>query len=136
MSESRSHIKLVAVAFNYIKSIVPENTVSLIQADSADLPRPSKVVGGFIPDVFFWDRDLLIIGEAKTINDFERNHSKDQYQAYIVECLSFHGKAILVISVPWQLVSTAKNYFCRLKSRMLCNIEIVILNEIGRSYVI
>ena len=130
MSESRSHINLVQVAYEYIKNIVPEDKRILIEIDSADSDKPREVDGRFIPDVQFWDDSLYIIGEAKTINDFEREHSREQYAAYIKECGNFNGKSMLVVAVPWQLVITAKNYFRRIKCTNE-NFRVVILNELG-----
>lgn len=131
MSESRSHIELVNVAYEYIKMLVPADKWALIQVDSADTFRPTSVNGRFIPDVQYWEEGLFVIGEAKTLNDFDRDHSKQQFSAYIEECMNFHGKAILVVSVPWQLVMTARNYFRREKNKRGASFDIVILNELG-----
>lgn len=134
MSESRNHVELVAVAVKYIKTIVAPDLHAIIQYDSADSLRPTKVIGNFIPDVYYWHADQLIIGEAKTINDFDRPHSRDQYDAYIKECKNFFGHSILVVSVPWQMVATAKNYFRRLKKEHAADMKIVIINELGRHF--
>jgi hypothetical protein len=134
MSESRNHVELVAIAVKYIKTIVAPDLHAIIQYDSADSSRPTRVIGNFIPDVYFWHNDQLIIGEAKTINDFDRPHSLDQYEAYIKECKSFYGHSTLVISVPWQVVATAKNYFRRLKKEFATDIPIIIINELGRHF--
>lgn len=134
MGESRSHIELVNIAFEYIKTLVPQEQWALIEVDSADSNRPTIVTGRFIPDVQFWNNDVYIIGEAKTINDFEREHSRNQYEAYISECGQFHGQATLVVAVPWQLVMTAKNYFRRRKKDLNYVFDVVILNELGGVY--
>lgn len=134
MSESRDHIGLVAVAVEYVKTMVEPDLHAVIQYDSADSPRPTKVVGNYVPDVYFWHADRLIIGEAKTIGDFDRPHSREQYNAYIEECKSFSGRAVLVICVPWQLVATAKNYFRRLKKSFDTDIPIIIINQLGRHF--
>ena len=134
MSESRDHIELVLGAVNYIKTIVAPDLHAMIQYDSADSARPTKVIGNYIPDVYFWHTNQLIIGEAKTINDFDRPHSRDQYVAYIKECGNFFGQATLVISVPWQLVATAKNYFRRLKKDCGTSLSIIIINELGKHF--
>ena len=131
MSESRAHIELVAIAVDYVKTLVSPELHAIIQYDSADSTRPTKVIGNYIPDVYFWNREQLIIGEAKTINDFDRPHSCAQYDAYIKECKTFFGKSTLVISVPWQIVVTAKNYFRRMKRDLEADVSIVIINELG-----
>lgn len=134
MSESRNHVELVAIAVQYIKTIVEPDLHAIIQYDSPDSARPTKVIGNYIPDVYYWHNDQLIIGEAKTINDFDRTHSRDQYDAYIKECKNFFGKSTLVVSVPWQIVATAKNYFRRLKKVFDADIQIIIINELGRHF--
>ena len=130
--ESQIHIDLVNVVTNYAKEIVPKEECSLICLDSAGKISPMRLFGNYVPDVFFSNGSLLIIGEAKTLDDFERGHSKEQYKSYIAECNAFSGRAILIISVPWQLMITAKNYFNRIKKCEQLSFEIVILNEIGK----
>lgn len=132
MSESREHAELVKIAVEYVKTLVPCEMRSLIQCDSADTFRPTMIEGKFIPDVYFWNKDLLILGEAKTITDFDRKHSQDQFKSYLEECEKFWGKSILVISLPWQLMLTAKNYFRRLKMEQHFKTPVIILNELGR----
>lgn len=136
MSESRSHIDLVSIAYEYIKTLVPLDKHVLIEIDSSDTRRPTNISGRYIPDVQFWDDDIYIIGEAKTINDFDREHSRKQFEAYISECSSFYGNSYLVISVPWQLVITAKNYFIRQKTAKNFKFQIIILNELGDKIII
>lgn len=130
MSESRSHIELVQVAKNYIIDSIPEEYSIFVQMHSADTQRP-QVLESFIPDVFVEIPDLLMIGEAKTINDFDREHSKAQFDVYLNKCDSFHGESCLVISVPWQIVPSAKNYFRRIKKRREYTMDIAIINELG-----
>ena len=130
MAESQNHMDLVKNVQKYVESIVPDDMHGLIQCDSPTAYRPPKVIGGFIPDVFFWYNDLLIIGEAKTLNDFDNRHCKAQLEAYYKECAKFYGEAILVISVPWQLVFSVKNYFKNLKRLYPSNFSIVVINEL------
>lgn len=136
MSESRNHIDLVQIAVKYIKSIIDPTYYSIIQYDSPDTKRPYKVIGNFIPDVYFWNSDQLIIGEAKTINDFDCPHSKAQFEAYIKECENFYGNSIIIISVPWQIVPKAKNYFRKLKIDKNIKTQVIIINEIGGCFTI
>lgn len=134
MSESKEHANLVKVAVNYARTVVPEGMKELVQYDSLETKRPPMIAGNYIPDVYFWNRNLLIIGEAKTFDDFERKHSQAQFVAYLQECKSFYGEAMLIVAIPWQLVAGAKNYFRRLKLKMNFTTPIIILNELGRRY--
>jgi hypothetical protein len=134
MSESRKHVELVKIAVDYIIDVVSPELRPQVQYDSADTKRPPMIKGNYIPDVYFWNKDLLILGEAKTIDDFERPHSKNQFESYLEECEAFFGHAILVVSIPWQLVPTAKNYFRKLKHEKGWGTPVVIVNEIGRRF--
>lgn len=134
MSESQAHIELVRVALKFIRSKVDPDLHSVIQFDAANSLRPAKVIGNFIPDVLFWHGNQLIIGEAKTVNDFSMPHSYKQYDAYMRECQNFYGQAMLVISVPWEMLATAKNYFRRLKKLYCVNFSIFVIDEFGRPF--
>lgn len=131
MSESRYHIELVKIVYEYVKTIVPYDKQALIEVDSVDSLRPTSVDGKFIPDVQYWSEDIYIIGEAKTIKDFDREHSKLQYSAYFEETQKFCGKSIIVIAVPWQLILSAKNLFRRLKRQKGYSATVVVLDEMG-----
>lgn len=134
--ESQSHVQLVNIAIEYIKNILPEEYYIFICTDTMGHNDRVKVIGNYIPDVYYCYNNQLIIGEAKTINDFDRKHSKKQFIAYMNEFLTFQGETTLVVSVPWQLVLTAKNYFLRLRREMQVDVNVVILNEIGRCFLI
>lgn len=136
MSESRSHVDLVKTVYEYVKTIVPFEKQALIEVDSADSFRPTSVNGKYIPDVQYWGDDMYIIGEAKTINDFDREHSRLQYIAYMEETQKFCGKSIIVIAVPWQLVFSAKNHFRRLKRQNGYRADIIVLDEMGGQHLL
>ena len=132
--ESQAHIDLVKRTYAYIEKLVPEDKKCLIQTDSDGDNSSIRVIGGYIPDVYYNFNGKLFIGEAKTMNDFEREHSKKQFKAYIDECKSFEGEAQIVVSVPWQLVATAKNYFIRENRINGQNVSIVVVDETGRAF--
>lgn len=134
--ESKAHIDLVNRAMAYVKRIISETDHIMIQSDSSGSSSEVRVLGNYIPDVFYCGNDFMIIGEAKTLDDFERKHSKDQFEAYIEECQVFSGKAYLVVAVPWQLMLTAKNYFKREKQKKKLDFQIVIINELGKEMIV
>ena len=134
--ESEAHIRLVNRIMEYAKRIIPETEQLLLQSDSAGNNSEIRVLGNFVPDVYFCNNDMLIIGEAKTLDDFERKHSRAQFEAYLSECLLFEGNSCLIIAVPWQLMITAKNYFKRVKDQKKLDIQIIIINEMGKEIVV
>lgn len=131
MAESQVHMNLVQLMLGYVEEIVPCDLKSIIQCDSPTTSRPTKVIGGYIPDLYFWNNDRLIIGEAKTLNDFDSKHSKAQIESYYLECKRFYGEARLVMCVPWQLVPSVKNHMRILRNKYGGNFCITILNELG-----
>lgn len=130
MNESDKHIKLVQTIIKYLKNNISTELHPLIKADCLGYNRPTNELKDFIPDVYFWHQNQLIIGEAKTANDLTKSHSKEQYVGYIKNCENFWGASMIIICVPWQSVPEAKNYFVDLKKELKSNIKIVIINEL------
>ena len=126
MPESNQHMTLVQALRSYIAH-------TLLKGDSGyilvDLPesdvrsRPPKI-GAHVPDVFvrIGEKDLLIIGEAKTPKDFERTHTTSQLAAFLRECSNYRNSH-LVLAVPWDMVIFARSVLGDLKKR--CNAESV-----------
>lgn len=133
MSESRKHMDLVDQIYAWIKEALPGQYKMFVEKDSPETTQ-SNMVYGYKPDVYYEFDSQLYIGEAKTINDFERFHSKQQYEAYLKKCVQFEGKACLVIGIPWQLQSTAKNYFRRYKLINHIDVPILIITDMNRVY--
>lgn len=134
--ESKAHIDLVRRIIAYVKSLIPESNFDMIQSDSNGSNCDVRVLGDFIPDVYYRDSKQFIIGEAKTLNDFDRVHSREQFAAYLSEFQLFEGESKLVIAVPWQLTVTAKNYFKRIKKNNDLKVTVIIVNETGKELII
>lgn len=134
--ESQVHIDLVNKIYEYACEYIAEDNRCLIETDSSGNNSTIHVINNYVPDLFYSFENTLIIGEAKTELDFERKHSKEQFDAYIKECNLFGGNAMLVIGIPWQLCSTAKNYFRRKKNIGEITFSVTIIDELGRSFTI
>lgn len=134
--ESQMHINLVKIARDYIQYIKPDIKPEFIITDSSGTNSSARIGGNFIPDIYYNYQDVLIIGEAKTTADFERSHSLKQYDAYIRECEIYPGESILVLAIPWELMPTAKNMFRRRKEKEKLALKIIIINDIGRSFIL
>lgn len=134
--ESKAHIDLVNRIIEYVKKNIPEENYDLIQSDSNGSNSDASVIGDFIPDVYYRDSEQLIIGEAKTLNDFDKLHSRAQFTAYMKESMLFDGATQLVVAIPWQLSLTAKNYFKRIKMNNDIEITVVIINEMGKEMIV
>jgi hypothetical protein len=67
------------------------------------------MIEGFRPDLYATCGVIqaVIIGEAKTANDLETAHSREQYRAY-ARHLAASARPTFILAVPWQLRVRAK----------------------------
>ena len=132
MSESFQHQQLVQLLKNEFVQLIPLGCQGLIQQDSSgSLVLPPKTIESYRPDIYYCFEGLLIIGEAKTANDVERQHSRAQYESYLRECASFHGRAFLLLAVPWMERATAHNILRNLRKKIPGNYTTKIIEWIG-----
>lgn len=115
--ESPSHRRLVELAIQLTKRIIPSDLHCLLEAEREGYNRPSKVTGGAVPDVSFAGSNYYILGEAKTINDFNRKHSQEQFRSYMEALSFFSGESLLIITVPMIIYPDAINHFRNLKKK-------------------
>ena len=137
MSESSTHQQLVRIAYEKIASLVPPGNAIFIEADTPETTRPTRVLDGFIPDVYYSFDKITIIGEAKTEKDFDRQHSIEQYKSYLntLEISSNEGhRAILLISVPWLISHHAVNMFKAMKKRLGIEVAIIVITDNHKEY--
>lgn len=70
-----------------------------------------------MPDV--WAKNIqngmVIIGEAKTLRDIENRHSAAQLSAFLEYC-NDNKPSLLIVAVPWMMVSCAKSQIKYLKN--------------------
>lgn len=138
MSESKEHKELVTRILDYTMHLVPKENSGNIKADTDGYGNPSLIYSAFIPDVMYCYDNNLIIGEAKTLQDFDRQHSKEQYISYLEECSKHKGIEKIIIAVPWELFITAQNHFkvLKRKNKKYEATEIHILSSNGKSIII
>ncbi len=111
MPESAAHARLVMVLLDYLHREFASLTDIVIRDDSAAPLRRERppTIGGFVPDLFAVDvpTTRTLIGEAKTIQDLETDHSRAQ----IVAFLGYLGQVpngTFLLSVPLEASATAK----------------------------
>ena len=132
MSESIEHNELVRKLYRKTLELVGKDEQPFIKADLFECEKPSLTFSNYIPDLYYIGKELLIVGEAKTVNDFNNEHCKKQLEAYFKECKIFMGKSYLLISLPWELMVTAYNRLLRMKSGLKADkIVIIILASNG-----
>ena len=73
----------------------------------------------------------MVIGEAKTSDDIERLHSRQQYESYVLKCALFDGEAVFLVAVPWIDRATIHNILRLLRKKYPGNYHVRILEGIG-----
>lgn len=129
--ESSIHNNLVKKIYNYVSSY-PNIEKKLIESDIFEVKgNITRMLEGYIPDVYYNYNNITIIGEAKTEKDLETVHSINQYKSYIRH-LKIHAdngnECIFIIAIPWQASVSAYKIIKKLLSK---NIKLIIINEVG-----
>jgi hypothetical protein len=112
VSESLNHTALLARLLNYVTHTFAADHNALILHDLPGAIGCEKppMIEGFRPDLYattYGALQAVLIGEAKTANDLETAHSREQYRAY-ARYLAASTRSTLILAVPWQLRVRAK----------------------------
>ena len=131
--ESKAHHTLVKYIFKYVSNISDVET-GLIESDIYEINgNVTRMKEGFVPDLYYNFNDFCIIGEAKTEDDLDREHSINQYKSYISHLekkYSNGNKCLIVVAVPWGASITAYKIVKRIIGDKI-GIKLVIINELG-----
>lgn len=132
MSESNIHIKYVCMLEKQVKNMINKDNYVHILIDSPYSKNyPPLIMNNFRPDLYYNYDNILIIGEAKTDDDFNRSHSIQQYISYFQECLTFRGKAVIILSGSWKISSAWANLMRNIRRNGKFISRVVIINELG-----
>ncbi len=128
MSESNTHNKLVQNIIQKCIEIIGEEKSCLISVDGIDgYAIPPMTVEGFRPDVYYEYNGMMVIGEAKTSNDIDRMHSKQQYESYIKKCSLYNGSAVLLVAVHWSDKAAMHNILRKISKKHSGSYKIIVL---------
>ena len=132
MAESASHMEYVTTIRRQVRSMLPECEYLHVFVDSPyEKETPPHVINNFRPDLYYCHNDHLIIGEAKTDDDFNRPHSIEQYLSYLQECHSFQGDSLLILSGSWRISASFANLMRNMQAQNNLHVRVMILNEMG-----
>ena len=67
-----------------------------------------RIIGGFRPDVYATGASMVIVGEAKPVQDLESLRSERQLRAFM-EHVEAHPSRHLMLSVHWTTALAAKS---------------------------
>lgn len=135
MPESNKHTALVETIIKYIgREHAQIAALGIINDLSSPLyaEKPNRI-DGFVPDVYAFDAPLttIIIGEAKTRDDLETEHSRQQIVAFL-SFLGHQNTGIFILAVPWQIKRRAQGIVSTLREAAGAeSVKTVTLDDLG-----
>jgi hypothetical protein len=134
MGESAGHIRLVESLTNWIAQ-------NLLNGDYGHIfvyhPLECYVhpprIGHSIPDVYVspLKGKGVIIGEAKTSNDIDNQHTYDQMTDYLRRCVQFKD-SVLVIAVAWDMVPLMETIIKQLQKNLRAdNVRVELIEQLS-----
>lgn len=118
----------------FARQLLPESVrpFLLVDAPASDQLPPRLLTEAYRPDLYLFNGEWHLIGEAKTDKDCMRPHSLEQYKTYLEELESFNRKeSYLIMSCSMQMSPAMSNLFRRLKRENQYSSKIIIINELG-----
>lgn len=114
--ESQAHKEYVLNAIGYIKRTfgVYDCEIATDLGDASMLPP--KSIDGFRADIYVNTPKYVIIGEAKTDNDINNNHTLAQFTSYIKEVLAQDKERHIIMSCSMAGYPSIRNFirrFCK-----------------------
>ena len=133
MSESEEHSNLVGILHSYIAGRFCAGWRERIYTDSVSSEssiRPPNIKG-YVPDAYVMlnDHGAVVIGEAKSMNDFESSHTDAQVKAFLGRC-GMVGGSTFILAVPWPIERFARTFLSNVQAREgLPHVETVVVSE-------
>jgi len=108
--ESLTHMSFVKKIADYVSTIPQDFTRNLLCVElPGEYNRCPQIIGGSIPDVFYNDSNYIILGEAKTDNDIDQEHTQRQLNDYINEARTYNADRNIILCTSIMGFSRMKN---------------------------
>ena len=108
--ESLTHMAFVKKIADHVSTIPGDFTRNLLCVElPGEYNRCPQIIGGSIPDVFYNDSNYIILGEAKTDNDIDQEHTQRQLNDYINEARTYDADRIIILCTSIMGFSRMKN---------------------------
>ena len=134
MTESEEHSNLVSLLHSYIADRFCRGDKYRVLTDSIARHSPARPpsIDGYIPDAYVMldGSGKVIIGEAKSLADFENSHTEAQVIAFLKRCRLVQDST-LVLAVPWPIERLAETWVRSLRAReQLSQVQVTILSDV------
>ena len=108
--ESLTHMSFAKKIADYVSTIPEDFTRNLLCVElPGEYNRCPQIIGRSIPDVFYNDSNYIILGEAKTDNDIDQEHTQRQLNDYINEVRTYNADRNIVLCTSIIGFSRMKN---------------------------
>lgn len=116
--ESSTHMSFVKRIADYVSTIPRDFTHNLLCVElPGEYGRCPQIIGRSVPDVYYNDSSYIILGEAKTDNDIDRDHTQIQLDDYINEVRTYDAERIIILCTSIIGFSRMKNIIVTKKMR-------------------
>ena len=116
MAESKAHMDFVRRIVAYSTENIPMCDKAMILTDLPEsIEKTPRVIGGYHPDMYHKNCHCIIIGEAKTDNDIENQHTYSQLDSYIEEVRCYNIPRHIVMCCSMISFARMKNMILRKK---------------------
>ena len=116
--ESLTHMSFVKKIADYVSTIPQDFTRNLLCVElPGEYNRCPQIIGRSIPDVFYNDSNYIILGEAKTDNDIDQEHTQRQLNDYINETRTYNANRNIVLCTSIMGFSRMKNIIVMKKTK-------------------
>ena len=116
--ESSTHMAFVKKIADYVSTIPEDFTRNLLCVElPGEFNRCPQIIGRSIPDVFYNDSNYIIIGEAKTDNDIDQEHTQRQLNDYISEVRTYDADRNIILCTSILGFSRMKNIIVTKKTK-------------------
>lgn len=120
--ESLTHMSFVKKIADYVSTIPIDFTRNLLCVElPGEYNRCPQIIGGSIPDVFYNDSNYIILGEAKTDNDIDQEHTQRQLNDYINEARTYDADRNIILCTSIMGFSRMKNIIVTKKMKEQLN---------------
>jgi hypothetical protein len=131
--ESEKHSRLVHSLIEWTSDTYFAGDIGdiLVHSHAGTYKSVPPSIGGHIPDICakIPSSNTTLIGEAKTQNDIDNDHTRSQFIAYLNHCRQLES-GLIVIAVPWQYVNFTRRIVALLQNRLSTNVECVFLDKL------
>lgn len=116
--ESLTHMSFVKKIADYVPTIPNDFIRNLLCVElPGEYNRCPQIIGRSIPDVFYNDSNYIILGEAKTDNDIDNEHTQIQLNDYINEVRTYDVERHIILCTSIMRFSRMKNIIVTKKKR-------------------